>query len=354
MSADCTNSPFPPEEIVRLDDLTSGLDGVIVIHSTRLGPAAGGCRLWHYPTVVEASADALRLAEGMSYKNALAGLPLGGGKAVLKRPAGDFDRAALFRSFGRAVAALGGRYVTAEDVGTSIDDMAHVAESTWHVAGLASKPGQPGGDPSPWTALGVFRAMEVAVQRRLGATLSDVAVAVHGLGHVGFALCDLLHQAGARLVIAEPRSAVAARAAVRFDAQIMSSDALLDAHVDVFAPCALGAVIDERAVQRLHAKVVCGAANNQLATADQGGQLADRRILYAPDYLVNAGGIINVAAEYLGWSETEARSRIERIGARLREILDLAETTSVSPHRAADTLARSILAGDSATCALAA
>jgi leucine dehydrogenase len=342
---DRPTQPEPPEEIVRLDDPQSGLRGVIVLHSTRFGPAAGGCRFRRYVSEHEASLDALRLAEGMSYKNALAGLPFGGGKAVICEPAGNFDRAALFRAFGRAVASLNGRYVTAEDVGTSVDDMLQVATSTDHVAGLPARPGAPGGDPSPWTALGVLRAMKVAVRRQLGTDLRGLTVGVQGLGHVGFALCGLLHEAGARLIVAEPRSAVAAKAAVLFDAEVMTSKALLEARVHVFAPCALGAVLDKATVASLQAKVVCGAANNQLATSRQGAELAARGILYAPDYLVNAGGIINVAAEYLGWSEEDARARVERIGTRLSEVLDLADGKGMAPHEAADALARSIIAG---------
>ena len=349
MTIDQTLPPQPPEEVVRLDDPASGLRGLIVLHSTSLGPAAGGCRVWRYAADADASKDALRLAEGMSYKNALADLPFGGGKAVICEPEGSYDRSALFAAFGRAVASLEGRYVTAEDVGTSVEDMLCVAAQTRHVAGLPAKPGAPGGDPSPWTALGVFRAMQVAVRRRLGADLGDVTVAVQGLGHVGYALCELLHDAGARLLLAEPRSAVAARAANAFGAELMTTSALLDARADVFAPCALGAVLDPMAVSRLRASVICGAANNQLATPSQGNELHDRGILYAPDYLVNAGGIINVAAEYLGWSEAEARQRVERIGTRLSQVLDLAEKDGVPPHQAADTLARSIIAGGRVT-----
>ncbi|AOH85034.1 amino acid dehydrogenase [Sphingomonas panacis] len=346
--------PLPPREILRLEDAASGLEGVIVVHSTSLGAAAGGCRFQSYPSMSEATTDAVRLAEGMSYKNALAGLPLGGGKAVIRAPQGAFDRPALFRAFGRAVESLGGRYVTAEDVGTSVEDMGHVAEATRHVAGLTQQPGRAGGDPSPWTARGVLGAMEVAVRRKLGASLSDVTVGVQGLGHVGFALCALLHSRGARLIVAEPRSEVAARAVTAFDAQVVSSTALLEAQIDVFAPCALGAVIDAETVHRLRAKVVCGAANNQLATSAQGDQLAERGVLYAPDYLVNAGGIINVAAEYLGWSEEESRVRVDRIGTRLTQVLDLADADQVAPHLAADRLARSIIAGEPGVAALAA
>ena len=345
MTLDLSLQPQLPEEVVCLDDPESGLSGVIVLHSSKLGPAAGGCRFWHYASNTDASTDAMRLAEGMSYKNALAGLPLGGGKAVICVPNNTFDRTALFRAFGQAVASLDGRYVTAEDVGTHIDDMRHVAEYTHHVAGLPPKPGAPGGDPSPWTALGVFQAMTVAVERRLGAKMRDVTVAVQGLGNVGFSLCRLLHAAGARLVVAEPRSKIAARAAAMFGADIMTSRALIEARADVFAPCALGAVLDHNAVRRLRAKVVCGAANNQLATALQGAELAARDVLYAPDYLVNAGGIINVAAEYLGWTVAEARDRVEAIGAKLTEVLDFADRENIASHQAADALARSVIAG---------
>lgn len=335
--------PTAPEEVVRIADASAGLDGVIVIHSTRMGPAAGGCRFWRYASNDEAVADAMRLAEGMSYKNALAGLPLGGGKAVLRQPATPFDRAALFEAFGRAVADLGGRYLTAEDVGTSVEDMGHVAKATRHVAGLAARPGRPGGDPSPWTALGVFRAMEVGVRRRLGKSLADVTVAVQGLGHVGFALCELLHAAGARLIVAEPRPEIAARAAVLFDAEVAHARAILSARADVFAPCALGAVLHADSIPTLAAKVVCGAANNQLATAQDGTRLAERDILYAPDYVVNAGGIINVAAELLGWSNAEAAQRVDAIGGRLAEVLDLAREGGLPTNLAADALARSLI-----------
>jgi leucine dehydrogenase len=339
-----SSAPVPPEEVLRLDDPQSGLSGVIVIHSTALGPAAGGCRIHRYASDADAVADALRLAEGMSYKNALAGLPLGGGKAVIRMPDGPFDRAALFHAFGRAVASLGGRYVTAEDVGTSVADMQCVADTTRHVAGLPAAPGAPGGDPSPWTALGVLRSMEVAVQRHLGASLSDVTVAVQGLGHVGFALCELLHEAGARLFVAEPRIEVATEAARRFGARVMEPDELIAARAEVLAPCALGGVLDAASVRQLGASVICGAANNQLATSAQGDALLARGILYAPDYVVNAGGIINVAAEHLGWSVDEARARVEATGTRLAAVLDHAAAERIAPHVAADRLARAAIA----------
>ena len=335
----------PPENVHVIRDAEVGLDGVIVLHSTRRGPAAGGCRLWRYADRAQMVGEAMRLAEAMTYKNALASLPLGGGKAVLNLPRGDVDRQKLFAAFGRAVARLDGAYVTAEDVGTIVADMEVVRSATRHVAGLSAKIGRPGGDPSPWTALGVFTAMQEAAHRRLGSDLAGVTVAVQGLGNVGAALCALLHRAGARLIVAEPRPGVAAAIACRFGAEIMSRDAILDARCEIFAPCALGGVLDRRGVARLRAQVVCGGANNVLANADDGDRLADRGILYAPDYVVNAGGIINVAAEYLGWSEDMARVRVEETGYRLRQVLDHADRNGLPPHRAADALARARIIG---------
>ncbi|MET4895660.1 Glu/Leu/Phe/Val dehydrogenase dimerization domain-containing protein [Sphingomonadaceae bacterium jetA1] len=330
---------LPPEEVVPFSDDASGASGVIVLHSTALGPAAGGCRLWHYASDQQATQDALRLAEGMALKNALADLPFGGGKAVLRLPEGPFDREALFRSLGGVVRSLRGRYVTAEDVGTGVADMEVVAQETHHVAGLPPRGGKPGGDPSPWTALGVAQAMQVAVRHRLGASLSDVTVGVQGLGHVGYALCELLHDMGARLVVAEPRSEIAARAADRFGAMVMSSRALLSARVDVLAPCALGGVLDAATVDGLKAQLVCGAANNQLASEDVAERLAGRGVLYAPDFLVNAGGIVNVAGEYLGWGAAEVRQRVMAIGRRLADTLARAERDGVVPHQAARAIA---------------
>jgi leucine dehydrogenase len=328
-----------PERVVKLEDLDHGLEGVIVIHSTARGPAAGGCRFWHYPDRAEAHRDALRLAAGMSAKNALAGLPLGGGKAVLRVPESAFDRGALFAAFGKAVEHLRGEYLTAEDVGTSVTDMASVRTRTRYVAGLAAQPGCPGGDPSPHTARGVFEAMEVAVMHRLGRALSDVTVAVQGLGNVGFHLCHLLHQAGARLVVSEARADVASRAAALFGAKVVHPDAIYGADADVFAPCALGAILDHETVPVLRAKVVCGAANNQLSDTRVGEMLADRNVLYAPDYLVNAGGIINVAGEYFGWTNEEVDRRVGEIAPRLGKLLERAKHEGARTEAVADRMA---------------
>jgi leucine dehydrogenase len=331
---------MPPEHVVRLEDAASGLRGFIVVHSTALGPAAGGCRLRRYDSEAAASGDALRLAGAITMKNALAGLPLGGGQAVLMLPDAPFNRQQLFRAFGRAVDDLGGAYLTAEDVGTSVEDMALVAEQTRHVAGLPPRAGGGGGDPSAWTARGVFRAMEVAVARRLGRSIGEVTVAIQGVGRAGFALCQLLHDGGARLLIAETRSDLAARAAMRFGADLIPSNRIAAAGADVFAPCALGGALDVATVSTLRASVVCGAADNQLAAPEIDAMLARRGILYAPDYLVNAGGIIDAAAEHLGWSPAEVAERVDAIAARLERVLDLAGADGVEPGQAAAMLAR--------------
>lgn len=335
----------PSEQLLVLDDADAQLQGVIVIHSTGLGPAAGGCRFWEYPSMDAASADALRLAVGMSYKNALADLPLGGGKAVLQRPSGPFDRKRFFAAFGRAVNSLGGRYVTAEDVGTLEADMQSVSAQTRHVAGLPRLAGRPGGDPSPWTARGVFLSMELAAMRRLHRPLNECTVAVQGLGNVGYALAQMLHKAGARLVVADLDSHHVSRTVATTGAKAVSSDEIMSVAADVFAPCALGGVFSDSTIGSLKAKVVCGAANNQLATSEDGLRLADHGVLYAPDYVVNAGGIINVAAEYLGWTSRDALARVEDTARRVARVLDFASSEGLSTDVAADGLAQGIIAG---------
>jgi leucine dehydrogenase len=329
---------------VRLLDPESGLDGVIAIHSTALGPGAGGCRFWHYPDLEAAFGDACRLAEGMSYKNALADLPFGGAKAVLRQPDGPFDRVALFRAFGRAVENLGGLYVTAEDVGTTVADMREVSTMTRHVAGLDPAGDQAGGDPSPWTALGVFEAMRTAARLTLGADLSDLTVAVQGTGNVGASLCRRLADAGARLVIADidPRRRNALGAVL--DAQVVDVEEIASVEADIFAPCALGGALTAQSVAIMKARLVCGAANNQLATPDVADRLLDRGIVYAPDYVVNAGGIISVSAEYLGEDRASVAARVDQIGPRVGAILELARSESRSPALVADEMAERIIA----------
>jgi leucine dehydrogenase len=332
------------EQIKMIDRPEVGLKGVIVLHSTALGPAAGGCRLWRYAGQQQMVEDAMRLAEGMTYKNALAGLPLGGGKSVIQLPEGDFDRARLFAAFGEEVAALGGDYVTAEDVGTTVADMEQVRLATRHVAGLPAAQDRPGGDPSPFTARGVFDSLEVALRRHGGRSLEGVRVGVQGLGNVGFGLCALLAEAGAILVVADPRGDAVERAVDRFGAEVVPVEAILAADVDVLAPCALGGILNVESIEKLRARVICGGANNQLAKPEDGTQLMNRNILYAPDYVANAGGIINVAAEYFGWSEAEVAARIAGIGPRMDAILADAAARGVPPQRAAEDAALRVIA----------
>lgn len=326
-----------------IEDEGTRVRGVIAIHSTALGPAAGGCRLWHYDSDDDMIADAMRLARGMSYKNALAGLPFGGGKSVLQRPAGDFDRETMFRVFGDGIEALGGQYITAEDVGTTVAEMRVVRERTSYVAGLETAPGMAGGDPSPWTALGVFLSMREAARMSLGSDVDGLTVAVQGVGNVGAGLCRLLAEAGAKLIVADVDRARVEALSQELGATVMGTDEIVGAQADIFAPCALGAVINEQSIPQLKARLVCGGANNQLATDQDGYALQRRGIAYAPDYLVNAGGIINVAAEYLHETTDEVHERVAHIPERVREVLLLASQNGQPTHRVADAMAERII-----------
>lgn len=345
MAAELRMRFSPPEDMHVIEDPRTGLQGVIAIGSTILGPAAGGCRFWRYPSQAELAADAARLAHGMSYKNALAGLPLGGGKAVLQLPDHPFDRKALFRSFGEAIERLGGTYISAEDVGTSVTDMQCVRECTSYVAGLTARPGMAGGDPSPWTALGVFLSMQEAARSVLGCDLSELTVAIQGLGSVGRRLARLLGDAGARLVVADSAPARAQEVADELGAAMVAPEDIAGVDADIFAPCALGGAINEHSVGQLKARIVCGAANNQLASVKDGDALVQRGIAYMPDYLVNAGGIINVSAEYLGETSQQVEGRVAAIPQRLKEVLAFAAETGRPTHVVADELAEEILSG---------
>ncbi|EZP79317.1 Leucine dehydrogenase [Novosphingobium resinovorum] len=333
-----------------LDDHDTGLNGVIAIHSTALGPAAGGCRVWEYSDQAELVTDAIRLARGMSYKNALAGLPFGGGKAVLMRPSGDFDRAAFFRAFGSSVAKLDGRYITAEDVGTTVADMRMVRDRTRFVAGLEKNGSAAGGDPSPWTAKGVYESMKMAAQGVLQLNLKDAKVAIQGVGSVGAGLARLLAAEGAHLVVADVDEARAAGIAYELGALHVGADELLGVETDILAPCALGAVLNDMTVPSLKTRLICGAANNQLEHDRHGEDLRLRGIVYTPDYVVNAGGIINVAAEYLGETTSDVRKRVGQIAPRLMRILHEAGEQGVATNVFADNLARTTIS-EMRTCA---
>jgi leucine dehydrogenase len=316
---------------------------IIAIHDTRLGPALGGSRFISYANEQAALVDALRLARAMTSKAALARLPHGGGKAVLIRPAGEFDRSALFASFARTVDGLGGRYITTEDSGTSTEDMEVVRRTTRHVCGFDVKSGG-SGDPSPFTALGVRRGIEACVKFKLGrASLSGIRVAVQGVGNVGYHLCRELAAAGAKLIVADVRDELAQRAKDEFGAEIAASATIHRSECDVFAPCALGGALNDRTVPELHCTIVAGAANNQLASDRNGEALRARGILYAPDYAINAGGLINVAQEVAGYDAEKARARTLRIYDTILEICERSAHASESPHRIADAMVREIL-----------
>jgi leucine dehydrogenase len=330
------------ELIVFGDDAATGLRAVIALHSTALGPAAGGCRMWPYATLAEAVSDVLRLSRGMSYKNAIAGLPFGGGKSVIIADPQKQKTPELFEAFGRFVDSLGGRYVTAEDVGTTTADMASVARATRYVAGLGRAPGEAGGDPAPKTALGVHLGIKAAVRFKLGRSdLEGLSVAVQGLGGVGSHLARMLAEEGARLKVADVRAAAVRRVCDELGASAVAVEDVLAEDVDVLAPCALGAVLDAQSIPRLHARIVAGAANNQLAHGQDGQSLLAAGILYAPDYVINAGGIISVSREYRGGAtEAQVLEDIGRIPLRLTEIFERARHENRTTNAVADEMAR--------------
>ena len=333
------------EAIHFFDKPEVGLRAIIAIHSTALGPAAGGCRRWHYASNADALTDVLRLSRGMTYKNAIAGLPFGGGKSVILADDKTPKSPQLFRAFGALIDSLGGRYITAEDVGISVDDMRAVHEETSYVSGLPQSGDSAGGDPSPLTALGVFLGIKVACQRRLGSdSLDGVGVAVQGVGHVGYHLCRLLADAGAKLYVADVNRANLKRVTDEMPVTVVATTEILFANVDVLAPCALGNVLNAQTIPRVNAKVIAGAANNQLSSEIDGERLLKRDILFAPDYVINAGGVISVAHEYLGQSsESEVRGEIDRIPERLNEIFSEAESSKRPTNMIADEMARRIV-----------
>ena len=347
MMADWGFPDFDEHEGVHLfTDRDSGLRAIIAIHSTQLGPAAGGCRFWHYADEREAITDALRLSRGMSFKNAMAGLPMGGGKGVIlaERPGAVVDEARL-RAFGRAVESLGGRYVTAEDVGMSEARMKVIATQTRHVSGLPVGEGAAGGDPGPYTAMGVYLGVRAAAKRALGTDdMRGVRVAIQGVGSVGGGTARLLAADGAELVLADVDAGRAEALASELGARTVATDAILTADVDIVSPNALGAILTEQTIAALRAKAVAGGANNQLAVPEDGRRLHERGILYAPDYVINAGGIINVGLEYLGQGdEAEVKARIARIPERLAEVWDESDRTGAPASAVADQIATRLI-----------
>lgn len=334
------------ERVVRIDRPDAGLTGFIAVHSTLLGPSAGGFRIYPYASEDAALTDALRLSRGMTYKNAAADLPLGGGKAVAIADPATAKTPAFLHAFGEAVAALDGAYWTAEDMGVTAADMAIVRERTDHVAGLPDG-AHASGDPSPVTARGVFNALKISVRRRLGADrLDGLTVALQGLGHVGAYLAATLHGEGARLVVTDVDAERLERARRGLGATVVGPDEIYDVEADVFAPCAVGAILNDETIPRLKARVVAGAANNQLAEARHGAALRAKGILYAPDYVANGGGIINVAAEIARirnrgpWVE----GKLKALGDTLTGVFDLADRKGISPADAADEFVEARLA----------
>ena len=325
-------------------DEAIGLRAIIAMHSTHLGPAAGGSRFWHYADDADALTDALRLSRGMSYKNAMAGLPLGGGKAVLLASPDRAKSPELLAAFGRAVDGLGGKYVTAEDVGMSVADMIEVARQTKYVAGLPVDSGV-GGDPGPHTSLGVFLGIKAAVKRALGKdSLSGLHIALQGAGSVAGGVARHAAAEGARLSIADVDQGRVQALAVLCNATIVDPAEIMSIEADVFSPNALGAILDETSIAALNAPIVAGGANNQLKTDADGKRLMNRGILYAPDYVINAGGIINVSTEYLlDGSEDLVRTRIEAIPGRLETIWSESAATGRDPAAVADSMAQKLI-----------
>lgn len=337
---------FDDHEGVHLfQDAPSGLTAIIAVHSTHLGPAAGGVRFWRYADREDAITDALRLSRGMSFKNAMAGLPMGGGKGVILADAALRKTPEMLEAFGRAIESLGGRYVTAEDVGMSDADMVAIGKATRHVSGLPVDEGDAGGDPGPSTARGVFLGVKAAVRRALGReSVKGVEVAIQGVGSVGGGLARLLAAEGAKLTLADMDRARAERLAAEIGARTVAASQILSMPADVVSPCALGAVLDERSIAALQAPVVAGGANNQLATPADGDRLHARGILYAPDYVINAGGIINVGLEYLGTGDrAEVDARIARIPERLDQVWDESVATGDPAATVADRIARRLI-----------
>jgi leucine dehydrogenase len=337
---------FDDHEIVHfVTDRASGLCAVIAVHSTHLGPAGGGVRFWHYDEPGDAVRDALRLSRGMSFKNAMAGLPLGGGKAVILANESRSKTPEMLAAYARAVEGLGGRYVTAEDVGMSVADMVALSKETSHVAGLPAAEGSVGGDPGPHTSYGVFLGVKAAVKRALGKdSLAGVRLAVQGAGSVASGLARRAAAEGARITLTDIDRGRAEALAAEVGGEVVAPEAIMTLEADVLSPNALGAILTEDSIAALNVPVVAGGANNQLATPADGQRIHQRGILYAPDYVINAGGIINVSTEYLKDGDQElVRQRIEQIPVRLEQIWAESAATGRNPAEVADAMAMRLI-----------
>lgn len=327
---------YDHEQVVFYREPSIGYLGIIAIHDTTLGPALGGTRFWNYKSEDEALTDVLRLSQGMTYKAAVAGLNLGGGKSVIVGDPNVARREMVFRAHGRAVETLKGRYITAEDVGTSVEDMDYVHMETQHVVGIAGR----SGDPSPVTAYGTYRGMKACALEKYGDdSLKGKTVAVQGVGHVGYYLCENLAAEGAKLIVTDISKEKVARCVEDFSAEAVKPDAIYGVDAEIFAPCALGAIINSETIPQLKCNIIAGAANNQLATLEDGKAVQKRDILYAPDYVINAGGLINVYSELADWTTDRSKRKAGEIYQTLLEVFELAREEKLTTGEAADRIA---------------
>ncbi|MEK4028868.1 branched-chain amino acid dehydrogenase [Pseudobacillus sp. FSL P4-0506] len=327
------------EQLVFCQDEVSGLKAIIAIHDTTLGPALGGTRMWTYASEEAAIEDALRLARGMTYKNAAAGLNLGGGKAVIIGDPRKDKNEEMFRAFGRYIQGLNGRYITAEDVGTTVEDMDIIHEETDYVTGISPAFGS-SGNPSPVTAYGCFVGMQAAAKEAFGTdSLEGLTVSVQGVGNVAYHLCRHLHEAGAKLIVTDINKEAVKRAVDEFGAVAVNTDEIYGVEADIFAPCALGAVINSSTIPQLKVKVVAGSANNQLKENKDGDELHERGIIYAPDYVINAGGVINVADELNGYNRERAMKKVEQIYHNIERTVNISKRDHIPTYQAADRMA---------------
>lgn len=326
------------EQVVYCYDERSGLKAIIAIHDTTLGPALGGTRMWPYESEEAALLDALRLAKGMTYKNSAAGLDLGGGKTVIIGDPKTDKTPELFQALGRFIDRLNGQYITAVDVGTTVEDMDEIHKVTTHVVGTSSA--EASGNPSPITAYGIYRGMKATVKEAFGNdSLAGKTVAVQGVGNVAYHLCKYLHKEGASLIVTDINQEAVARAVHEFGAQAVAPDEIYAVECDVFAPCALGAVLNDETIPQLKAKVIAGSANNQLKSAKHGEWLHEKGILYAPDYVINAGGVINVADELHGYDRDRAIKKVETIYENLLKVYEISKRDDIPTSLAADRMA---------------
>lgn len=329
------------EQLVFCQDKKTGLKAIIAIHDTTLGPALGGLRIWDYKTEEEAIVDALRLARGMTYKNSAAGLNLGGGKSVIIGDPAKIKSEQFFRTFGRFVEGLNGRYITAEDMNSTTKDMSYINSETDFVAGLEGK----SGNPSPVTAFGVYRGILAGINHVYGSDdLTGKVVAVQGLGAVGYTVCKHLHEAGAKLYVTDIRKESIERAVEELGAIGVEPDAIYDVECDVFAPCAMGAVINDFTIERLKCKIVAGAANNQLAEEKHGDMLTEKGMLYVPDFVINSGGVINVYEELQGYDKNRAMSRAAAIYDAVKKVIEISERDDIPTYKASERMAEERIA----------